>query len=77
MLKPAQRRTLEMACCIVLSGLGFGFQLGSWPLWTFLAGIGIYLAWVALYAEITFRTTRDAYRLDERRKDIAPASRLR
>lgn len=47
-----------MGSCVVLSGLGLGFQLGSWPVWTFLAGTGIYLAWVALYPEITFRTTR-------------------
>lgn len=57
-LKPAQRRTLEAGSCVVLGGLGFGFQLGSWPIWTFLAGIGIYAAWVVLYAEITVQTTR-------------------
>jgi hypothetical protein len=43
---------------VVLSGLGFGFQLGSWPVWTFLAAIGIYLAWVVLYAEITVQASR-------------------
>jgi hypothetical protein len=57
-LKPAQRRTLEVGSCVVLSGLGFGFQLGSWPVWTFLAAAGIYVAWVVLYAEITVQTTR-------------------
>lgn len=57
-LEPAQRRTLEVGSCVVLSSLGLGFQLGRWPAWTFLAGIGIYLAWVVLYAEVTVQTTR-------------------
>jgi hypothetical protein len=35
-----------------LSSLGVGLQLGSWPAWTFLAGIGVYPAWVVLYVEI-------------------------
>ena len=57
-LAPAQRRTLDVGSCIVLSGFGFGFQVGSWPVWTFLAGIGVYVAWVLLYAEITVQTSR-------------------
>jgi hypothetical protein len=57
-LAPAQRRTLDVGSCLVLSGLGFGVQLGSWPVWTFLAGIGVYVAWVLLYAEITVQASR-------------------
>ncbi len=52
-LQPGQRRTLEVGSCVVLSGLGLGLQLGGWPAWTFPAGIGVYLAWVVLYAEVT------------------------
>lgn len=57
-LEPAQRRTLEMGSCILLSGLSLGFEFGSWPVWTFLAGIGVYVAWVVLYAEITVQRAR-------------------
>jgi len=57
-LEPAQRRTLEMGSCLVLGGLGVGFQLGGWPAWTLLAGAGIYLFWVLLYAEITVQKSR-------------------
>jgi hypothetical protein len=57
-LEPAQRRTLEMGSCLVLGGLGVGFQLGGWPAWTLLAGAGIYLFWVVLYAEITVQKSR-------------------
>lgn len=57
-LNPAHRRTLDVGSCVVLSALGLGFQLGGWPAWTFLAGIGIYLAWVVLYAELTLQATR-------------------
>jgi hypothetical protein len=52
-LQPGQRRTLEVGSCVVLSCLGLGLQLGGWPVWTFPAGIGVYLAWVVLYAEVT------------------------
>src|ERR1700680_294839 len=52
-LLPGQRITLEVGSCVVLSGIGLGFQLGSWPVWTFPAGIGVSLAWVVLYAEVT------------------------
>jgi hypothetical protein len=57
-LEPAQRRTLEMGSCLVLGGLGVGFQLGGWPAWTLLAGAGVYLFWVVLYAEITVQKSR-------------------
>lgn len=57
-LEPGQRRTLEMGSCLVLGGLGVGFQLGGWPAWTLLAGAGIYLFWVVLYAEITVQKSR-------------------
>jgi hypothetical protein len=57
-LEPAQRRTLEMGSCLVLGGLGVGFQLGGWPAWTLLAGAAIYLFWVVLYAEITVQKSR-------------------
>jgi hypothetical protein len=53
-----QLTRFDTGSCVVLSGLGFGFQLGSWPVWTFLAAAGIYVAWVVLYAEITVQTTR-------------------
>ena|ERR1700694_790380 len=52
-LQPGQRITLEVGSCVVLSAIGLGFQLGGWPVWTFAAGIGVYLAWVVLYAEVT------------------------
>jgi hypothetical protein len=55
-LQPGQRRTLEVGSCVVLSAIGLGFQLGGWPVWTFPAGIGLYLAWVVLYAEVTVQT---------------------
>ena len=54
-LNRAQQRTLEVGSCVVLSGHGFGFQFGRWPVWNFLAGIAFYVAWVILYAEITDR----------------------
>jgi hypothetical protein len=57
-VKPAQRRTLEVGSCLVLGGLGFGFQFGGWPVWTFFAGIGLYAAWVLVYAEITVQASR-------------------
>jgi hypothetical protein len=78
-LEPAQRRTLEVGTCVVLSSLGVGFQLGSWPAWTFLAGIGVYLAWVVLYAEVTVQTKRrpalwQRWRWHGRRRSRGPAS---
>jgi len=57
-LSAGQRRTLETGSCVVLSGLGVGVQFGSWPAWTILAGVGIYLAWVVLYAEVTVQAKR-------------------
>jgi hypothetical protein len=57
-LEPAQRRTLEAGSCIVLSGVGIGFGVGSWPAWSFAAAIGLYCAWVVLYAEIAVQTSR-------------------
>ena len=64
-LNRAQQRTLEVGSWVVLSGLGFGFQFGSWPVWNFLAGIALYVAWVVLYAEITVRMTRPTSRVVE------------
>ena len=57
-LASAQRRTIDVGSWVVLSALGFGFQLGSWPVWMFLALIGIYGVWIVLYAEITVQATR-------------------
>jgi hypothetical protein len=57
-LAPAQRRTLDVGSWVVLSGLGLGYQLDSWPVWTVLAGIGSYAVWVILYAEITIQMSR-------------------
>jgi hypothetical protein len=57
-LAPGQRLTLEVGSCVVLSGLGFGFQFGGWPAWAFLPAIGAYAAWVVLYAEITVQASR-------------------
>ena len=57
-VKPAQRRTLEVGSCLVLGGLGLEFQFGGWPVWTFLLGIGLYAAWVLLYAEMTVQANR-------------------
>ena len=57
-LELAQRRTLEMGSCIVLSGVGLGFQLGGWPAWSLLAAAGVYGGWVMLYAEITVQAQR-------------------
>jgi hypothetical protein len=57
-LAPAQRRTLDVGSWVVLSGLGFGYQLGGWPAWTVFAGIGSYALWVVLYAEITIQASR-------------------
>lgn len=57
-LEPAQRRMLEFGSCVVLSLLGLELQFGNWPAWTVLAGIGIYLCWVALYAEVTIQAKR-------------------
>lgn len=57
-LAPAQRRTLDIGSWVVLSGVGFGYQLGGWPAWTVLAGIGSYAIWVVLYAEITIQRSR-------------------
>jgi hypothetical protein len=57
-LAPGQRLTLEVGSCVVLSGLGFGFQFDSWPAWAFLPAIGAYAAWVVLYAEITVQASR-------------------
>lgn len=57
-LEPAQRRTLEAGSYIVLSGVGIGLGVGSWPAWSFMAAIGVYCAWVLLYAEIAVQTSR-------------------
>jgi hypothetical protein len=57
-LAPGQRRTLDVGSWVVLSGLGFGYQLGGWPAWTIFAGIGSYALWVVLYAEITIQASR-------------------
>jgi hypothetical protein len=57
-LAPRQRRTLDVGSWVVLSGLGFGYQLGGWPAWTVFAGIGSYALWVVLYAEITIQASR-------------------
>jgi hypothetical protein len=57
-LSRGQRRTLETGSVIVLSGLGLGVQFGSWPAWTILAGVGMYLGWAVLYAEITVQQKR-------------------
>jgi hypothetical protein len=62
-LAPGQRLTLEVGSWVVLSGLGVGFQLGSWPAWAFLPAIGTYAAWVVLYAEITVQVSRTRARL--------------
>jgi hypothetical protein len=57
-LEPGQRRTLEVGSFVVLGGLGLGFQLGGWPVWSMLAATGVYVGWVVLYAEITVQARR-------------------
>lgn len=57
-LSAGQRRTLETGSIVILGGLGLGVQFGSWPAWTILAGVGMYLGWVVLYAEITVQQKR-------------------
>lgn len=57
-LEPSQRRMLEFGSCVALSVVGMGIQLGHWPVWTLPAGIGVYLGWVVLYAEITVQAKR-------------------
>lgn len=57
-LGPAQRRTLDVGSWVVLSGLGFGYQLGGWPVWALMVGFGSYAIWVVLYAEITVQAGR-------------------
>jgi hypothetical protein len=55
---PGERRTLEFGSCIVLSLLGLGFEVGSWPAWSAPVAVGGYLMWVVLYSEITVQTSR-------------------
>ena len=74
-LEPAQRRTLEMGSCLVLGGLGVGFQLGGWPAWTLLAGAGIYLFWVVLYAEITVQKSRRLAAWQRWKRSATPVAR--
>lgn len=57
-LEPAQRRTLEAGSCIVLSAVGIGFEIGGWPVWSIAAAIGLYCAWVVVYAEVTVQASR-------------------
>jgi hypothetical protein len=57
-LEPGQRRTLEVGSCVILSGLGLGYQLGGWPAWSVLAAAGVYAGWVVLYAEVTVQAKR-------------------
>jgi hypothetical protein len=57
-LEPGQRRTLEVGSCVVLSGLGLGYQLGGWPSWSIVAAAGVYAGWVVLYAEVTIQARR-------------------
>src|SRR2546428_14099834 len=76
-LSAGQRRTLETGSCVVLSGLGVGVQFGSWPAWTILAGVGIYLAWVVLYAEVTVQAKRRPNLWQRWRRHGAPPPRGR
>jgi hypothetical protein len=57
-LKPAERRTIELGSCVVLSMLGLGLEVGSWPAWSAPVAIGGYLTWVVVYSEITVQTGR-------------------
>jgi type IV secretory pathway TrbD component len=58
LLEPSQRHMLEFGSCVALGAIGLGIQLGDWPVWTVPAGIGVYLGWVVLYAEITVQAKR-------------------
>ncbi len=75
-LEPAQRRTLEAGSCIVLSGMGVGYAIGGWPVWSIAAAIGLYCAWVVLYAEITVQASRGP-KMSPRRWWHAPRGSLR
>jgi hypothetical protein len=55
---PGERRTIELGSCIVLSVLGLGFEVGSWPAWSAPVALGGYLTWVVVYSEITVQTGR-------------------
>jgi hypothetical protein len=56
--RPGERRTLELGSCLVLSVLGLGFEVGSWPAWSAPVAVGGYLTWVVLYSEITVQSGR-------------------
>jgi len=56
--RSGERRTLELGSCLVLSVLGLGFEVGSWPAWSAPVAVGGYLTWVVLYSEITVQTGR-------------------
>lgn len=58
LLEPSQRRMLEFGSCVALGVIGLGIQLGDWPVWTVPAGIGVYLGWVILYAEVTVQAKK-------------------
>lgn len=57
-LAPAERNTLEIGSCLVLSVLGLGLQLGQWPMWSALVAAVGYLVWVLFYAEVTVQARR-------------------
>src|SRR5438309_8168 len=57
-LAPAEKSTLELGSCIVLSALGLGMQFGRWPVWSALVAVGGYLTWVVIYSEATVQARR-------------------
>lgn len=57
-LEPRQRATLDIGCCVVLSTLAIGLQLGGWSAWTVVVAAGGYLVWVLAYSEASVHATR-------------------
>ncbi len=57
-LATGERRTLEFGSVVVLSTLGLGLQVGSWPAWSAPVAVCAYLGWVVLYSEVTVRASR-------------------
>jgi hypothetical protein len=57
-LERRQRATLDIGCCLVLSTLGLGLQVGGWSAWSVLIASGGYLLWVVAYSEATVQVAR-------------------
>jgi hypothetical protein len=57
-VSPHERLTMDLGSAIVAGALGLGMEVGRWPLWSVLLGLGGYVLWTLLYAELTVRSIK-------------------